>query len=92
METDKNEDEKKKKKGRVVVVEADRYCLWVGGKGYSCTFCLSAPKCGFIKGNEKIMLLLERVKPEIVALRETIIIVSELLTVDQISALKLKQY
>ncbi|XP_037550221.1 proteasome activator complex subunit 2 [Nematolebias whitei] len=35
-----------------------------------------APKCGFIKGNEKIMLLLERVKPEIVALRETIIIVS----------------
>ncbi|KAF6719991.1 Proteasome activator complex subunit 2 [Oryzias melastigma] len=35
-----------------------------------------APKCGFIKGNEKIMTLLERVKPEIVALRETIIIVS----------------
>uniref|UniRef100_A0A2I4BSP7 Proteasome activator complex subunit 2 n=1 Tax=Austrofundulus limnaeus TaxID=52670 RepID=A0A2I4BSP7_AUSLI len=35
-----------------------------------------APKCGFIKGNEKIMLLLERVKPEIVALRETIIVVS----------------
>lgn len=36
----------------------------------------SAPKCGFIKGNEKVMLLLERVKPEIVALRETIIAVS----------------
>ncbi|KAM7369636.1 hypothetical protein PAMP_010941 [Pampus punctatissimus] len=35
-----------------------------------------APKCGFIKGNEKIMMLLERVKPEIVALRETIITVS----------------
>uniref|UniRef100_A0A3B4YWZ6 Proteasome activator complex subunit 2 n=1 Tax=Seriola lalandi dorsalis TaxID=1841481 RepID=A0A3B4YWZ6_SERLL len=35
-----------------------------------------APKCGFIKGNEKIMTLLERVKPEIVALRETIIVVS----------------
>ncbi|XP_045897998.1 proteasome activator complex subunit 2 isoform X1 [Micropterus dolomieu] len=36
----------------------------------------AAPKCGFIKGNEKIMMLLERVKPEIVALRETIINVS----------------
>ncbi|XP_053198254.1 proteasome activator complex subunit 2 [Scomber japonicus] len=35
-----------------------------------------APKCGFIKGNEKIMMLLDRVKPEIVALRETIIVVS----------------
>uniref|UniRef100_A0A3Q3FQ23 Proteasome activator complex subunit 2 n=1 Tax=Labrus bergylta TaxID=56723 RepID=A0A3Q3FQ23_9LABR len=35
-----------------------------------------APKCGFIKGNEKILSLLERVKPEIVALRETIIVVS----------------
>ncbi|XP_008306042.1 proteasome activator complex subunit 2 [Cynoglossus semilaevis] len=35
-----------------------------------------APKCGFIKGNEKIMLLMEQVKPEIVALRETIINVS----------------
>ncbi|XP_029002353.1 proteasome activator complex subunit 2 [Betta splendens] len=34
------------------------------------------PKCGFIKGNEKIVLLLDRVKPEIVALRETIVIVS----------------
>uniref|UniRef100_A0A3Q2STJ0 Proteasome activator complex subunit 2 n=1 Tax=Fundulus heteroclitus TaxID=8078 RepID=A0A3Q2STJ0_FUNHE len=38
--------------------------------------CLSAPKCGFIKGNEKIMLLLDRVKPEIVGLRETILVVS----------------
>lgn len=36
----------------------------------------SAPKCGFIKSNEKIMLLLEQVKPEIVAFRETIIVVS----------------
>lgn len=36
----------------------------------------SAPKCGFIKGNEKIMLLLEQVKPEIVAFREAIIVVS----------------
>ncbi|CAG5896078.1 proteasome activator complex subunit 2 [Menidia menidia] len=35
-----------------------------------------APKCGFIKGNEKIMMLLNKVKPEIVALRETIIMVS----------------
>lgn len=35
-----------------------------------------APKCGFIKGNEKIQVLLERVKPEIVAFRETIIAVS----------------
>ncbi|RVE58572.1 hypothetical protein OJAV_G00195560 [Oryzias javanicus] len=35
-----------------------------------------APKCGFIQGNEKIMNLLKGVKPEIVALRETIIIVS----------------
>ncbi|XP_029384478.1 proteasome activator complex subunit 2 [Echeneis naucrates] len=35
-----------------------------------------APKCGFIKGNEKIMMLLEKVKPEIVALRETIIVAS----------------
>ncbi|XP_030612743.1 proteasome activator complex subunit 2 [Archocentrus centrarchus] len=34
------------------------------------------PKCGFIKGNEKIMMVLDRVKPEIVALRETIITVS----------------
>ncbi|XP_054915463.1 proteasome activator complex subunit 2 [Poeciliopsis prolifica] len=35
-----------------------------------------APKCGFIKGNEKIMLLLDRVKPEIMHLRETILTVS----------------
>lgn len=35
-----------------------------------------APKCGFIKGNEKIMKLLERVKPEIFAIRETMITVS----------------
>uniref|UniRef100_H3CTG1 Proteasome activator complex subunit 2 n=1 Tax=Tetraodon nigroviridis TaxID=99883 RepID=H3CTG1_TETNG len=34
------------------------------------------PKCGFIKGNEKIMVLLEKVKPEIVAFREAIITVS----------------
>uniref|UniRef100_A0A3B4UAC8 Proteasome activator complex subunit 2 n=1 Tax=Seriola dumerili TaxID=41447 RepID=A0A3B4UAC8_SERDU len=40
------------------------------------SFSSAAPKCGFIKGNEKIMMLLERVKPEIVALRETIIVVS----------------
>ncbi|KAM9337440.1 proteasome activator complex subunit 2 [Symphorus nematophorus] len=33
-----------------------------------------APKCGYIKGNEKIMMLLDRVKPEIVALREAIIV------------------
>jgi len=35
-----------------------------------------APKCGFIKGNENIVKLLDRVKPEIAALRETIINVS----------------
>lgn len=35
-----------------------------------------APKCGFIKVNEKILTIVERVKPEIVALRETIILVS----------------
>ncbi|XP_049421301.1 proteasome activator complex subunit 2 [Epinephelus fuscoguttatus] len=35
-----------------------------------------APKCGFIKGNEKIMALLEKVKPEIFAMRETMITVS----------------
>ncbi|CAJ1081699.1 proteasome activator complex subunit 2 [Xyrichtys novacula] len=35
-----------------------------------------APKCGFIKGNEKIMALVDVVKPEIVAFRETIITVS----------------
>ncbi|XP_005941973.1 proteasome activator complex subunit 2 [Simochromis diagramma] len=34
------------------------------------------PKCGFIKGNEKITMVLERVKPEIVAFRETIITVT----------------
>lgn len=39
-------------------------------------FSPSAPKCGFIKGNEKIMVLLEKVKPEIVAFREAIITVS----------------
>uniref|UniRef100_A0A7N8X716 Proteasome activator complex subunit 2 n=1 Tax=Mastacembelus armatus TaxID=205130 RepID=A0A7N8X716_9TELE len=37
---------------------------------------VTAPKCGFIKGNEKIMILLDKVKPEIVALRETILTVS----------------
>uniref|UniRef100_A0A8D3C8W1 Proteasome activator complex subunit 2 n=1 Tax=Scophthalmus maximus TaxID=52904 RepID=A0A8D3C8W1_SCOMX len=35
-----------------------------------------APKCGFIKGNEKIMMLVDRVKPEIVAFRETVVVVS----------------
>ncbi|KAG8009628.1 Proteasome activator complex subunit 2 [Nibea albiflora] len=35
-----------------------------------------APKCGYIKGNEKITALLEKVKPEIVALRETINVIS----------------
>lgn len=35
-----------------------------------------APKCGFIKGNEKIVKLLDIVKPEIVALKETCITVS----------------
>jgi len=35
-----------------------------------------APQCVYIEGNEKIMALLVKVKPEIVALRETIITVS----------------
>ncbi|TKS87430.1 Proteasome activator complex subunit 2 [Collichthys lucidus] len=35
-----------------------------------------APKCGYIKGNEKITALLEKVKPEIVALRESINVIS----------------
>uniref|UniRef100_A0A671YD76 Proteasome activator subunit 2 n=1 Tax=Sparus aurata TaxID=8175 RepID=A0A671YD76_SPAAU len=35
-----------------------------------------SPKCGFIKGNEKILALLQRVKPEICAFRETIITVT----------------
>ncbi|KAI1888855.1 hypothetical protein AGOR_G00173070 [Albula goreensis] len=34
------------------------------------------PKCGFIKGNENIVKLLDRVKPEIRALKETCIMVS----------------
>ncbi|RAM39431.1 hypothetical protein DOZ52_29295, partial [Enterobacter hormaechei] len=35
-----------------------------------------APKCGFIKGNERIVKLLDIVKPEIMALKETCITVS----------------
>lgn len=34
-----------------------------------------APKCGFIKGNERIVKLLDAVKPEIVSLKETCITV-----------------
>lgn len=34
------------------------------------------PKCGFIKGNEKIIKLLDIVKPEITSLKETIITVA----------------
>lgn len=41
----------------------------------ACDVCPAAPKCGYIEGNEKILVLLEKVKPEIVALRETIITV-----------------
>lgn len=37
---------------------------------------MSAPKCGFIKGNERIVKLLDIVKPEIMALKETCITVS----------------
>lgn len=48
-----------------------------GNKSFICSLCSSAPKCGFIKGNEKITMVLERVKPEIVTFRETIITVSE---------------
>ncbi|KPP58381.1 hypothetical protein Z043_123799 [Scleropages formosus] len=50
METDKNEEDEKKKK--------------------------KAPKCGYIGGNEKMMKLLNRVKPEIRDLKETCILVS----------------
>lgn len=39
-------------------------------------FLVSAPKCGFIKGNERIVKLLDIVKPEIMALKETCITVS----------------
>ncbi|XP_053714743.1 proteasome activator complex subunit 2 [Synchiropus splendidus] len=35
-----------------------------------------APKCGFIPGNQTIQALLEKVKPEVVELRETIVTVS----------------
>lgn len=35
-----------------------------------------APKCGFIKGNERIVKLLDIVKPEIMGLKETCITVS----------------
>lgn len=38
------------------------------------------PKCGFLKSNEKILLLIEKVKPEIVDLRETIINVTSWIT------------
>ncbi|MBN3319197.1 PSME2 protein, partial [Atractosteus spatula] len=34
------------------------------------------PKCGYLKGNERIVALLDRVKPEIRALKETCIVVS----------------
>ncbi|XP_045558761.1 proteasome activator complex subunit 2 isoform X1 [Salmo salar] len=61
METDKNDDKKKKKKENQLVLFP---------------LCLSAPSCGLIKGNEKIVKLLDRVKPEILSLRETIITVS----------------
>uniref|UniRef100_A0A3P9QGS1 Proteasome activator complex subunit 2 n=1 Tax=Poecilia reticulata TaxID=8081 RepID=A0A3P9QGS1_POERE len=60
METDKNEEEEKKKKK-----EKSLQLLFL---------CPSAPKCGYIKGNEKIMLLLDKVKPEIMDLRETILV------------------
>ncbi|TNN22092.1 Proteasome activator complex subunit 2 [Liparis tanakae] len=50
METDKSEEDKKKKK--------------------------KAPQCGYIEGNQQIVALLQKVKPEIVALRETVLTVS----------------
>lgn len=42
----------------------------------STIFYSTAPKCGFIKGNENIIKLLDVVKPEITSLKETIITVS----------------
>lgn len=72
METDKSgDDEKKKKKGKMFfdVFNVRRKPTAV------CGVCPAAPKCGYIEGNEKILVLLEKVKPEIVALRETIITV-----------------
>lgn len=35
-----------------------------------------APKCGFIKGNEKILALLDIIKPEIADFRETVVTIS----------------
>lgn len=75
METDKDDDEKKKKKGKSSFwrKSIDQKILnWLEGFLFLC----SAPKCGFIKSNEKILVLLEQVKPEIVAFREAIIVVS----------------
>lgn len=37
----------------------------------------SAPKCGFLKGNEAIVALLDRVKPEVLTLKEKCILVRE---------------
>lgn len=83
METDKSEEtEKKKRKILCFTVKSvkkkkklkERTLTIAEEKAW---FLLpSAPKCGFIKGNEKIMMLLEKVTPEIFAFRETIITVS----------------
>uniref|UniRef100_H2ZUH9 Proteasome activator complex subunit 2 n=1 Tax=Latimeria chalumnae TaxID=7897 RepID=H2ZUH9_LATCH len=40
------------------------------------TSALKTPKCGFIKGNEKVVALLNQVKPEVRALKETCIMVN----------------
>lgn len=75
METDKNEETEKKKR---MFLSFTVQSVW--NRPQKCwknpDFSSSAPKCGFIKGNEKIMVLLEKVKPEIVAFREAIITVS----------------
>ncbi|KAK6299802.1 hypothetical protein J4Q44_G00298350 [Coregonus suidteri] len=82
METDKNDDDEREEEScvyllfyiNVFYVDAGGGNLPVGG--VVLPWSVSAPKCGFIKGNEKIVKLLDTVKPEILALRETIITVS----------------
>lgn len=80
METDKSEETEKKKRKllcfTVKSVKEKKERTHTIAEVKSWFLLPSAPKCGFIKGNEKIMMLLEKVKPEIVAFRETIITVS----------------
>lgn len=81
METDKSEETEKKKRKLLCftvkfVKKRKKERTHTIAEEKSWFLLPSAPKCGFIKGNEKIMMLLEKVKPEIAAFRETIITVS----------------